>query len=156
TNHDPVKDRTGEAVVTCRRVGAGMIVAIHGELFRDYYRAHYPLARQLIGALIDRMGIRWAVEVEGPPRLELVLRQRDETMLINLINRGAGEALSPRRVIVEELPPITDVILHVPRDTAPTAVQAVPSDTPLAWDYSSGMLTLRVPRLDIHTVIAVR
>ena len=156
TNHDPVKDRTGEAVVTCRRVGAGIIVAIHGELFRDYYRGHYPLARQLIGALIDRMGIRWAVEVEGPPRLELVLRQRDETMLINLINRGAGEALSPRRVIVDELPPITDIVLRVPRGTAPTTVQAVPSNTPLAWDYSSGMLALRVPRLDIHTVIAVR
>lgn len=61
---------------------------------RDHVRSSFVT----LGAAFYRR-----VEVEGPTPLELVLRQRDETMLINLINRGTGETLSPRRVIVEEL-----------------------------------------------------
>lgn len=154
-DQEPQKDTTTQALVTARRLGQGLVVAAHGGMFNDYYRGHYPLLRQFIGSLIERMNITWAVEVEGPARLELTLRQGNNGLLVNLINRGAGETLSPRRVIIEELPPITDIVLRLPCQVPPTDVRIVPASTPITWEHGDGHLVVRVPRLDIHAVVVI-
>jgi hypothetical protein len=77
-------------------------------------------------------------------------------LVLNLINRGAAETLSPRRVIVEELLPVDDVTVRVRLDAAPHSVVAVPADPAVTWQYADGVLEIRVPRVDIHTAIVVR
>jgi len=154
-DQEPEKDTTSDALITARHVGPGMVVAAHGGMFRDYYRGHYPLLRQFIGDLIERMDVPWAIEVEAPARLEITLRQSEAGLLVNLINRGAGEALSARRVIIDELPPITDIVLRLPYVAPPAHVHAVPADTPVTWEHGAGQLVVRVPRLEIHAVIVI-
>jgi hypothetical protein len=152
---EPSKDMTDQPVVTFRRVGAGGILAVHGPLFRDYYLGHYPLLRRFIGELVDKLGLPWTVTISAPPRLELVQRRKDGKLVVNLINRGAGEALSPRRVIVEELPPVNDVIVCVRMDAAPHSVTAVPSAPAPEWRYADGLLEIRVPSVAIHTALMI-
>lgn len=153
---EPGKDMTADAAVTCRRVGAGSVVAIHGPLFRDYYLGHYPLLRRFIAGLVERAALPWQVTLAAPSRLELVQRRRGAELVLNLINRGAAETLSPRRVIVEELLPVNDVTLRVRMDAAPQSVVAVPADPAVTWEYADGVLKIRVPQVDIHTAIVVR
>lgn len=153
---EPGKDMTTDPAVTCRKTGAGAVVAVHGPLFRDYYLGHYPLLRRFIAGLVERMALPWQVTLDASPRLELVQRRRDAELVLNLVNRGAGETLSPRRAIVEELLPVTDVTLRVRLDAAPQSVIAVPADPAPAWDYADGVLTVRVPRVDVHTAVVVR
>ena len=93
--------------------------------------------------------------VEGPPHLEMVLRQKDGKLLVNLLDRGSGETLSPNRVIVENLPPIENVTVHVPRDRAPKAVRIVPADMKIKWAYADGRVNISVPRVDIHRVLVI-
>ncbi len=155
TQQEPAKDLTEQPTVTACRRGKGWIVAAHGPLFRNYFLGHYPLLRRFIGELIGRLGIAWEVTVEGPARLELIARRRDATLFVNLINRGAGEALSPSRVIVEELPPVEHVTVRVRRATAPHSVTCVPADPAVEWTYDGAEVTITVPRVDIHTVVAV-
>jgi len=93
--------------------------------------------------------------VEGPPHLEMALRQKNGRLLVNLLNRGSGETLSPSRVIVEELPPIEHVVVHVRRDARPKSVTMVPSDVHVDWTYRDGWVTVNVPRVNIHGVLAV-
>jgi alpha-L-fucosidase len=152
---EPGKDATGQAVVTRRPVGAGSITAVHGPLFRDYFLGHYPLVRQFIGGLVERLGIPWEVMIEAPPRLELIARRKEGKLVVNLVNRGAGEALSPNRVIVEELPPMTDVVLRIRRDTPPASVTVAPDGSPARWTYAEGMLAVEIPRVAIHSAIVV-
>jgi hypothetical protein len=102
------------------------------------------------------MAITWGVEVEAPARLALTLRRHDGQLLVNLLNRGAGEALSTHRVIIEELPPITDIVLRIPCVEPLTQVRVVPADTVITWEHTQAQLTVRVPRLDIHAVIVVQ
>jgi hypothetical protein len=147
------KDKTAQAVVTARRVGLGWIVAAHGPLFRNYFRGHYPLLRRFIVELIARLEIEWTVRIEGPARLELVTRQRDGQLLVNLINRGAAETLSPSRVIVEELLPVENATVRVRCEAAPASVTSVGAE--IQWRYADGELTISVPRVDIHCVIAI-
>ncbi len=153
---EPGKDMTDDPVVTCRRVGAGAVIAVHGPLFNDYYLGHYPMLRRFIAGLVERAGLPWQVTLDAPARLELVQRRRGADLVLNLINRGAGEALSPQRVIVEELPPVMDVTLRVSRAAAPQSVVTIPADPAATWRHADGVLEIRVPRVDVHTAIVVK
>lgn len=152
---EPDKDMTTQVVVTRYALGDGAIVAVHGPVFQNYAIGHYPDLRSFVGDLVQRLEIAWLVEVEAPARLEVILRQKDGNLLVNLINRGAGEALSPQRVIVEELPPIYDVTLRLRRAERPAAVTLVPDGTPPDWSYADGFVTMTLPRVDIHSVVVV-
>jgi hypothetical protein len=85
----------------------------------------------------------------------MVLRQKNGRLLVNLLNRGSGETLSPNRVIVEELPPIQHVVVRLRRDRPPKSVTIVPSDVKIDWSYRDGLVTVNVPRVDIHRVLVV-
>jgi hypothetical protein len=155
SQQEPGKDMTDQPAVTRRPLGNGAVVTVHGPLFHNYFIGHYPLLRDFIGAFVNRMAIPWLVTLNAPHRLELILRQKDDQLRINLINRGAGEALSPRRVVVEELPPVEHVTICMRRDERPRAVSVFPQDRPPEWDYVDGTVTVHLSRVDIHTVVVV-
>lgn len=152
---EPEQGQTNQVAVTYRALGKGAAVTVHGPIFREYYRRHHPALRDFIAGLVDRLDIEWLVSVDAPPRLELIVREKDDKLLINLINRGAGETLSPRRVIVDELPPVEHVSVSVHRNQAPRSVSTVPADDSLQWSYETGTLTVHVSRIDIHTVVVI-
>jgi hypothetical protein len=147
---------TQAVVVTRRAVGAGAILAVHGPFFRQYFLAHFPLLRRLIGSLIEDLGIAWDLRVEAPARVEVIARRKDGSDLINLLNRGAAEMLMPRRTIIEELAPALDVTVGLRRAAPPAEVSCVPATPGLEWSHDGGWLTIRVPRVEIHTVLAVQ
>jgi len=136
-------------------VGKGAIIAVHGPLFRNYYTDHAPSLREFIGKLVDGLGIPWAASVDGPPQLEMILRQKEGKLLVNLINRGSGETLSANRNTVENLPPIANVFVRVRRASAPKSVTMVPADAKIGWTYKNGLLTVKVPQVDIHRVVVI-
>jgi len=152
---EPEKDTTEQVIVTRRPAGRGSIIAVHGPIFQNYASGHYPDVRAFIAGLVDRLNISWMAEVEAPARLELILRRKNGKLVINLLNRGAGETLSPHRVIVDELPPVRDVVVRIRHQDRPRAVTAVPDDTPLDYSYDDGVVTVTLPRVDIHSAIVV-
>jgi alpha-L-fucosidase len=153
---EPEKDGTDQAAMTLRGIGAGVVAAIHGPVFRDYFLGHYPRLRRLLGEVLAGLDAPRTVELEAPPRLELVLRQRDDQLVIHLVNRGAGEMLNDHRVVVEELPPVTDVVLRVQRDTAPARIDIFPPTPGTETTVADGVVTIRLPSVEIHTVITVQ
>jgi len=74
--------------------------------------------------------------------------------MLNLLNRGAQEMLSPTRV-VEALPPITDVTLRVRQPAAPQAVALVPADGALSCNYADGILQIAVPIVAVHNIVVI-
>ena len=151
---EPDKDRSGQAAITLRRIGSGSVMAVHGPVFGNYFAGHYPMLRDLLSDLIERLGVEWTVTVDGSPAVEMVVRRRPGSLLINLINRGAGETLSPHRVIVDELTPVRDLAVHV-SGSHPRSVRAVPDDLRMTWTHENGRLTVTLPELDIHRVLVV-
>jgi len=152
---DPERDTTDQAIGTRRELGRGAIIAVHGPLFLNYYHYHDPSLRAFIGNLVAGMAIPWAVTVDGPPRLEMILRQKEGKLLVNLINRGIDEPLSANRVAVEELLPIENVVVRVRKERAPKAVTIVPSDVKIQSTYKDGVVTILVPKVDIHRVVVI-
>lgn len=148
------KDEIEQVMVTARRVGKGLIVAAHGPLFRNYFKGHYPLLRRFIKDLVARMDLPWTVTIDGPPALEGVTRQSAGELRVNLINRGAAETLSPTRVHVEGIDPIENAIVRVRRECAPSAVECIGAEA--QWSFADGLVTITLPRVDIHCVLALR
>jgi hypothetical protein len=152
---EPDHNHTEKVVVTRRAVGKGSITAVHGPIFRHYFLTHYPLLRRFLGKLVDDLAIPWTVRVSAPPRLEVIVREKAGHLVISLLNRGAAEMTMPRRVIVEELAPVTGIRVRVRTAAAPEVVHCVPETAGLAWRHEGGELIIDVPRVDIHTVLAV-
>jgi alpha-L-fucosidase len=146
---------TAKVTVTRRFVGKGSILAVHGPLFEDYGRLHYPLLRRLVGQWIEALGIEWEVRVDGPSWLELIVRRRGDALVVNLINRGAGEALAPDRAVLECLPPVRDVTVRVRRALAPRSVCLVPGGADARWSFGAGVVEIEVPEVAIHTAVVV-
>jgi hypothetical protein len=145
---EPARDMTDQVVVTKRMVGKGAVVAIYGPIFRYYFLGHLPALREFIGNLVDGMGIGWAASVEGPSRLEMILRQKEGRLMINLINRDP--------VFLDELPPIENVVVRVPMDRPPKSVTIVPSDIKIQWSFKDRQVVVKVPRVEIHRVLVVQ
>jgi hypothetical protein len=166
TQQEPKKDVTDQAVVTKRPLGKGAILAVHGPIFRNYGLGHYLALRRFVSDLVSGFGIPWTVTVEAPARLEMILRKKEGKLLVNLINRGTREVLlkggaawfaglSPSRVLVEELPPIENVVVWIRRDQRPKSVSVVPADLKINWTYRDGLVKVNVPRVEIHRVVVV-
>lgn len=153
-DQEPEKDLTERPAVTYRPLGRGGITAIHGPLFANYAKNHYPDLRRLVREWVDRLAIPFTVTVDGPPWLEVVLRRREDRLLVNLLNRGAGETTNPHRVIVDELPAVTGVTVRV-RWPEPTSARLLPSGAICATRYADGVLTVKVPAVPIHEVLVV-
>jgi hypothetical protein len=103
---------------------------------------------------VAALDIPWLVTVEGSPRLELILRRQESRLVINLINRGAGEMLMPSRIINEELLPESNIRLRVRLASPPSAVTPVPADA-LQWHYTDGLLQITVPSVLVHTALVI-
>ena len=131
------------------------MTAIHCNLFRDYHKGHAPLQRDFVRHLVGCLGIVWEVEVDGPPALEVVVRTQGDRLTVNLINRGAGETLSPRRVQFDDLPPIEGIRIAVRRAEPPRSVTLEPSADPVHWTWADGILSITVPSVRIHDILVI-
>ncbi len=154
-NEEPSKDTTDAVIVTRRSVGKGTITAIHGPIFRNYFAGHYPWLRDFIANIVTDLGIDWAAEIDAPAQVELVLRRRPGQIVANLLNRGAGEMLMPRRVIVDYLPPVPDVGLRVRMAQEPKSVTVVPDGDGFEWSWEDGVLTVTLDHVHIHSVVVI-
>lgn len=150
------KDTTDWPAVTRRKVGRGAVIAIHGPVFRDYFVGHYPLLRRFVAKLIDGQPIDWTVTAQGPSWLEIVVREKDERLLVNLVNRGSGETLYPNRLIIEQLPAIPNVTIRIRRESPPRQVDLAPDHMPVEWRFADGVLTVEVPLVHIHNILVVQ
>jgi hypothetical protein len=157
-NKDPGKGQTTDIVATRQTLGKGQLITVHAPISGDYRMGHYPLLRRWIGRTIDRMEIDWTLKAapSTSARLEFVLRRKDGKLMVNLINRGAGETLSPSRVIVDELPPITNIEFSLRMPERPESITLAGEQGKLTWEWVDGAARIALERLDVHAVVVVR
>ena len=54
-----------------------------------------------------------------------------------------------------ELPPVYDLTVAIRAEKAPASVTCQPDNTPADYTYDGEYLHVRIPKLDIHTIIVV-
>ena len=154
-NNAPPGERSPFPALVHRSLGRGHVVYTPIPIFKHYHEdSYYPLRRLIVWAL-DQAAPDQAVYADAPTQVELVLRQRDDMLLVHLVNySGARFGSKPTPMPVEDIVPVRDVRVRVRAQA--TRVTLVPDDTPLVFEQDGPYTTFRVPELDVHAIAAVQ
>ncbi len=145
---------TVKPVATIRRLGKGVIAGFYCPIFKLYVQNHYYLLRDMLDDMVNKLGFEQSVKVNGPEYLELILRRRKDAYFINLLNRGAVEVMSPRRVVATSLAPVCNVTLQVRDNGEYSSVTVFPETEGMSWSRTApDMLEVTLPKIDIHSVV---
>jgi len=152
---EPKLNQHNFAAATLNEVGSGRVVAIHGDIFNNYYKARYPLMRQFIGDMVHAAKATGLAHVDGPWYIEMALRAKDNRTLVQFVNRSVSGYLSPNRHIVENVPDAGPFTVTLPMPEKPTRCYMAPDRVSLDWTWQDGILTANIGGLHIHNVMVI-
>lgn len=152
---EPELNRRHFAASTLHRSGNGVVAAIHGPVFRNYYQSRYPLLRRFIADTVDALDTPGLIRMRGPWHIEMAAREKDGRTLIHLINRGVAGYLSPNRHMVEHVPDAGPFRVVVPMAERPARCYMAPDKAGLEWTWKDGMLSADIGGLHIHNVLVI-
>ena len=141
---------------SCAKLGKGQIAAIYGPLAINYFKSHHPALRRFLGDLFARLFPNPAIQVEGPPCLDVALRRTADGLLsVHLLNT-AGMPVGNSRTMTDFIPPVGPVRLKLHVAKKPQQVVWAPGDSALEWTWEQGTLAVTVPQVEIHGVVLVK
>ena len=152
---DPILNRRDTAAATCNTYGEGVVVAIHGPVFRSYHQSHYPRLRRFLGDMLGALDAPGLIRLDGPWWIEMAARQKDGKTLIQFVNRAAAGYLDPQRHTVEHVPDSGPFTVTVPMAERPKRCYLAPDEIGLEWTWKDGLLTAEIAGLHIHNVLVI-
>jgi hypothetical protein len=133
-------------------LGKGRIAAVYADLGQSYNGVRSPVVRGFLNALARQLFPRPMAEVTGSPDVDVCLMRKGGKLLVNLVNTSGPHQTEPIQEAIQPVGPLA-VTLRLPRK--PKKLTLEPGGRPLDFEYCQGVVTLTVPQLDIHCVIAV-
>ena len=153
----PTRDtrKDGQIAATVNSFGKGKVGAVYGPLASIYFRSHHPWLREFIRGVAAELFPDPAVRIEGPYCFDVALRTtRDGKLSVHLLNT-AGTPLPDRYGFTDFIPPLENIRLTIQTAARPKSVAWVPDGSRLDWSWSDGRLSVTIPRLKIHGVVAI-
>jgi hypothetical protein len=111
-----------------------------------------PVYRNFINALVKKLFPNPLVEVNGPENLVLTVNEKENTLLINLINLSGPHA-NTRIARYDSVDPIGPIDIKIRMNRIPKKLTLQPENIPLKFSYKDGMLETRVERVDVYSII---
>jgi hypothetical protein len=153
----PTRDfrRDGAVAATTVSFGKGKITAVYGPLALAFFRSHHPGLRLFIGGLVATLFPDPKVRVEGPPTLDLALRQtRDGRLCLHLLNRS-DFPVPDRYNFISDLPSAGPIRVTLRLDAKPKGIRWMPEAQRLSWTWRDGCLETTIPLLHVHGMVVV-
>lgn len=151
--------KAGFPAATIRRLDRGVAVHLATNVFDTYWRFGNPdmLAwlREVLGVLQPSPMFR----CDALSFVEVSLRQKQDTLLVHLINGNPGRDLSfigTDDLWVDDVPPVGPIACRIACPRRPDSVTIEPGATPAPTTWSGGTLEVTLPRLEIHACLAIR
>lgn len=147
---------TGEGIplATVTPYGSGRIAGIYCNL-GVYGASRSPVLRDFVGAAVGQL-FTPAVRLSDPARhsVDVALMQKNGLLCVNLLNR-CGNHSDSGYAAFDGIPPLHDLALEIDFPSEPTRVVLEPEEIELPYTYANGVLSLTLPRLDIHAIITI-
>ena len=151
-------EKAGFPAATVRRLGKGVAVHVATSVFSHYWRFGNPelLAwlRELLGFLVPNPLVR----TDAPSFVEVSVRQKKGALLLHVINGNPGRDISlvgSEDLWANDIPAVGPYTFQVRCAASPKTVREEPGGKSLAQVFKQGVLTVTLPRLEIHTCIVV-
>jgi hypothetical protein len=149
------RGKTPYPAATIRKLGLGMIAAIHGPIATLYADYRYPRIRSFAGDVLRALTGPMPVEIDAPPWVQLTVREKPGQTIVHLVNTGSTSPLSPVNPYVEGVPPAGPITVRAQCDRRPKSVALEPDAGGLTWKWSKGLLTATVGQLHIHSALVI-
>ena len=92
--------------------------------------------------------------LEGPPCVDMVLREQNGCLLVHLLN-VIGSGAVKANTIIDYIPPVGPVTVRVQLQKEPAQVDLVPGEAEMTSTWADGVLTVRLDSAAIHEVLRV-
>lgn len=144
------------------RYGKGKIAAVYVRMGERYCNGATAVARNFLSDLVRQLFPKPLVTVTGSQFVDVTAARLDGKLMINLVNT-AGPHADPNVYVFDEIPPVgpLTVTLRVPALSSskgskrPKRITLQPAGFPLKYTFSKGVVTLTLPRLEIHDILVV-
>jgi hypothetical protein len=144
--------RDGKCAATLSRFGKGQIACIYGPMGSAFLAHHGAANREFIRRVVERI-FSPKVRLEGPPTVEVALRNKGGKLLVHLINCTAMQTASEYEV-VDFIPTVGPLGLSVELPSKPQHVTLEPEGRVLTGQWSNGVWSATLDQLHIHSIIA--
>lgn len=149
-DHEP---GTGQAIL--REVGAGRVAYFPFDLDRTFWEVLHPDHGRVLANALHWAAKRPPVaEVAGAGLIETTVWRQEHSMTVHLVNLTNPMTM---RGFYRDLFPIGRLALRIelPEGTAPTRVRLLKARADLEPDVRDGVLSLIVPEVSDHEIIAI-
>lgn len=144
--------RDGKCAATVNRFGGGAIAGIYGPIGAVFAATHAPAIRRFVKRVMERL-FQPAVEVEGPPTVEVSLRKKNGKLLVHLGNCTAMQVAADYAAM-DFVPPVGPLRVTLKLPAKPRRVTLEPEGQPLRGEWRNGAWSGTIARLDIHAILA--
>ena len=131
------------------------VIYVARPLFQEYAQSAQRVHRQVLANCLRRLLPRPRIGDHNLPSTAIVTvrRQRDDLVvhLLHYVHQRRGLL-----DVVEDVLPLVDVELSVRSERNPSAVQLVPQEEPLKWEFRDGYVHFRVPQVQGHQMILLK
>lgn len=132
----------------------GRVIYFYGPIFAAYQKHGNLTFRALVGACLDRLLPGRLVTTDAPATAEVTLLRQGQREVVHVVNYHAGRR-GPAHVEVLEAPvPLRDVSVRLRRAEPTKVVKLVRAAITLDFEAQAGLVTVTVPRIDEHEIIA--
>ncbi len=140
-------------LASVRQLGKGQIAGLYLNVGEAQFKRETHVGRHVIGALAHAL-FQPQVEVSGSSFVQVVLSQKDEKTMINLINMAGNHG---NKVVfsTDEIPPIGPLTVTYRTNARPKTLTLQPENRRIPFSYKNNALSFTVPSVDIHAIVVV-
>jgi hypothetical protein len=159
----PVGEDSGYPAITLRPVGKGYTAYIANEVFRAYQVKNQWTLKPIVANLLRMTVTEPLVNVTAPAWVEVTLMHQGaehspsgrERTLVHLVNQHGDHAVDGNSRCTEQILPVRDIQVQLRLSARPGKVTLEPDGSPANWVYADGIVTVAVPEVFIHRVVAI-
>ncbi len=148
----------GLPAATVRKLGEGMALHIPTSFFdvfsRYGNRDMLAFLRQILGHLQPNP----MFSTDALSFVEISLRKKDRALLVHFVNGNPGRDLSAvgtDDLWVDDIPAVGPITCRILCARRPSQLHWEPGRVPVSSEWTRGILTVTLPRLEIHTCLVI-
>jgi len=150
------RHRHGEykPAASINKFGEGKIAGVFLNLGERYLNGKVTATRDFPDDLVNELFPDPIVSVLGSHYVDVSLNRINGKLAVNLVNT-AGPHDNPNVYVHDEIPVIGPLKVSVRLDKKPAKVSFEPSGKKIEMEYKNGILSIIVPRLELHEVLVI-
>jgi len=144
------ENETNIPIITYNNYGNGVVCGVYFDIFTQYVNELYPRNRVLVKEIVDKLDCDFILkDVVAPSYVHFILRERDNKLIINLMNTGSISSGLERPIMIDNIPTVKEIKFKVKLDKRPSKVEYLPTKNNIKYVYKDGFLNVTINDFEI-------